>query len=272
MAVKAKAEITLSHMIDVTGTYKYYLLQSSTASAPAKPTTYPPASTWDDTEPTYTSGSTNSLYFVDCSVYSNNTFYYSPVSLSTSYEAAKEAYNKAVAAQSSAENTQNSLEDNVAEIREVIIEQHTDAISTAEAYVIEALKSYVETGNYSEFKQAVESELSVLANEISMKFTEATTAINNVDGDLQTKYNEITTYFNFGSDGLTIGKSDSPYKTVQTNDRYSMQVNGVEVLWIDLATKSAHIPVLTVTEKFTLLGYLIDMDGSGNVNCEYIGG
>lgn len=103
MAVIAKAEMTVSHMIDVVGTYRFYLLQSSTASAPLKPTTYPPASPWGDTEPTYTSESTNSLYFVDCTVYSNNTFDYSPVSLSTSYEAAKEAYNKATNAQNAAE-------------------------------------------------------------------------------------------------------------------------------------------------------------------------
>lgn len=272
MAIKAKAEITLSHMIDVIGTYRYYLLQSSTASAPSKPTTYPPAETWDDTEPTYTSGSTNSLYFVDCSVYSNGTFYYSPVSLSTAYESAKEAYNKAVNAQNAANDAQESLTDNITEVYEVLETQSTNIIETSEAYVIEALKSYVETGNYSEFKEMVESQLAVLADEITMKFTEATTAINDVDGDLQSKYNEITTYFEFSENGLKIGKSDSPYRTVQTNDRYSMQVNGVEVLWIDLTTKSAHIPVLTVTEKFTLFGYLIDMDESGNVNCEYIGG
>lgn len=103
MAVKAKASITLSFMIDVTATYRYYKLQASTASTPSVPTTRPPSG-WIDTEPSYTSGSTNTLYFVDCTVFSNNTYLYSSVSKSSSYEAAKEAYNKAVAAQNTIDN------------------------------------------------------------------------------------------------------------------------------------------------------------------------
>ena len=99
MSVKARAEVTLVLAIDVKAVYRYYLLQSSTLSKPAKPTQWPPGGCWVDTEPGYTSGSTNSLYCVDCTVLSDETFIYSEVSLSSSYEAAKEAYNKAQAAQ-----------------------------------------------------------------------------------------------------------------------------------------------------------------------------
>lgn len=105
--IKARAQITLSYLIDITASYRYYLLQSSTSAKPSKPTEFPPPSKWDDTEPTYTDGSTNSLYYVDCTVFSDDTFAYSEVSLSSSYEAAKIAYNKAV----NAENTANDAKD-----------------------------------------------------------------------------------------------------------------------------------------------------------------
>lgn len=95
MAVKAAGQITLTSVVDVYATYRYYLLQSSTAAKPAKPTTFPPPNTWNDTEPGYTDGSTNSLYTVDCTLFSDDSFLYSAVSLSSSYEAAKTAYNKA---------------------------------------------------------------------------------------------------------------------------------------------------------------------------------
>lgn len=95
MAVKAAGQITLTSVVDVQAVYRYYLLQSSTAAVPAKPTAFPPPSPWDDTEPTYTEGSTNSLYSVECTVFSDGSFLYSLVSLSSSYEAAKVAYNKA---------------------------------------------------------------------------------------------------------------------------------------------------------------------------------
>ena len=81
--------------VDVTATCRYYLLQASNLSAPSKPTRNPPGGSWSKTEPSYTSGSTNTLYFVDLTVYSDGTWAYSSVSKSSAYEAAKEAYNKA---------------------------------------------------------------------------------------------------------------------------------------------------------------------------------
>ena len=102
MAVKAKAEITLATIRDVQSVTRYYLLQSSTSSMPSKPTANPPTGSWVKTEPSYTSGSTNSLYFTDLTVFTDGSFSYSDVSLSSSYEAAKAAYNRAVAAEGTA--------------------------------------------------------------------------------------------------------------------------------------------------------------------------
>lgn len=109
MAVKASASITLSFMVDVYASYRYYKLQASTASAPNAPTVFPPSTSsgWDDTEPSYTSGSTNTLYFVDCTVFTDDSFAYSKVSISSSYEAAKEAWNKANNAQKTADDAKD---------------------------------------------------------------------------------------------------------------------------------------------------------------------
>ena len=120
MAVKARAEITLSSIRDVQSVTRYYLLQSSTSAAPAKPTTNPPGGSWATSEPTYTSGSTNSLYFTDCTVFSDDTFVYSDVSLSSSYEAAKVAYNKAVSAEGVANSASDKADENEVKIKELM--------------------------------------------------------------------------------------------------------------------------------------------------------
>ena len=105
MAVLATSNsITLSTVIDIKGYYRYYLLQPSTSATPDAPTVYPPTGDWTDTEPAYTSNSTNSLYIVDCTEFNDGTWEYSDVSLSSSYEAAKQAYNKADAAQADIDN------------------------------------------------------------------------------------------------------------------------------------------------------------------------
>ena len=108
--IKASATVTNTCYRDTNSITRYYKLQSSTASVPSKPTTNPPPSEWNDSEPSYTSGSTNTLYFCDLSVFSDGTFSYSTVSKSSSYEAAKEAYNKAQNAQNTADDAQTGID------------------------------------------------------------------------------------------------------------------------------------------------------------------
>lgn len=110
MAVLARAMVTLASIKDVASTTRYYKLLSSTATAPSAPTTNPPDNTWSTTEPTYSSTSTNTLYFVDLTVFSDGDFAYSEVSKSTSYEAAKSAYNVAQNAKDVADSAQESID------------------------------------------------------------------------------------------------------------------------------------------------------------------
>ncbi len=90
---KAKAEITISQIIDIKKITRYYILKSSTTAKPDKPTTNPPIG-WTSVEPAYTSDATNTLYFVDLTEFTNGESSYSEVSKSSSYEAAKEANTK----------------------------------------------------------------------------------------------------------------------------------------------------------------------------------
>lgn len=112
MAVIARASIAVRKERSVDSTAVYYLLQSSTLSPPAKPTTLPPGGNWVLQEPSYTSGSTVTLYRVEVTIYSDDTFDYSEVSQSSSYEAAKEAYNKAA----DTADRVTAVEENVTEV------------------------------------------------------------------------------------------------------------------------------------------------------------
>ena len=110
MAVMTQEQITLSSVVDIKTICRYYLLQEETQAAPTKPTTNPPDSSWVTVEPSYTVGSTKILYFVDCTVYSDDTFTYSEISVSSAYAAAKAAYEKAVVAQNKADKVEEDFE------------------------------------------------------------------------------------------------------------------------------------------------------------------
>lgn len=102
MAVKASATITLTSYRDTQSVTRYYKLQTAGSSAPSKPTTKPPSSDWTDSEPAC--DISKELYFCDLTIFSNGEGEYSKVSKSSSYEAAKEAFNRADNAQTSIDN------------------------------------------------------------------------------------------------------------------------------------------------------------------------
>ena len=99
MAIKASGQVTLSCIVDIALYTVFYLLQSSTLAKPSAPTTNPPTGGWINVEPSYEEGSTDTLYTVGLTEYCDGTFNYSNVSISSSYEAAKHAYNKALNAE-----------------------------------------------------------------------------------------------------------------------------------------------------------------------------
>lgn len=103
MAVKGSATVTLSQYRDTESVTRYYKLQSSSLAAPDKPINVKPNETpagWAKAEPAC--DITKTLYTCDVTVFSDKTTHVSDVSKSTSYEAAKEAWNKAQTAQNTA--------------------------------------------------------------------------------------------------------------------------------------------------------------------------
>ena len=100
-------QITIKKERSISSTTWYYLLQPSNASAPDA-TNYgnpPPIysdtgySGWSTTEPTYTIGDNRVLYVMVQTLYSDGTFSYSTPTISSSYEAAKDAYEEAIEAE-----------------------------------------------------------------------------------------------------------------------------------------------------------------------------
>ena len=106
MAIKASETITIIKERDINATWRFYRIASST-STPSQPTeaqgeayvnnqTVP--SGWSISEPAYDGTSTNSLYTCDLTSFTDGGVSWSVVSKSSSYEAAKQAYNEALAA------------------------------------------------------------------------------------------------------------------------------------------------------------------------------
>ncbi len=155
------------------------------------------------------------------------------------------------------------------ELRDVIYESNTSLINDCTQIIMSAISSYTEISDFETFKSATESTLQYMSDNMTLRFTEMTSELNKVNGDLQEKFNTITKYFAFDINGLTIGQVDNPYKVVIDNDRYSMTVNGVEIMWI--AEGKVYTKQIEITEVFKLTDYTWEMDELGNLNFAYVG-
>lgn len=262
MAVKAAGQITLTSVVDVYATYRYYLLQSSTAAAPAKPTTFPPASIWSDAEPGYTDGSTNSLYTVDCTLFSDDTFLYSLVSLSSSYEAAKAAYNKATNAllhtvvqsttaptattymwlDTSAEpptlkryDAETAAWVTVNDATEIVynLEQNVESSITksAEDITAKVAESYSLKEETEALVSEVSTQLSLTKDSFDIQFNQFSQDIAAAAAGTDAEFEEIRKYIRFVDGKILLGEVGNELELQIANDRISFLQDGAEVAY-----------------------------------------
>lgn len=269
MAIKASATITLAQTVDVKKVTRYYLLQSSTLSTPAKPTTYPPTGGWDDTEPSYTSGSTNSLYFTDCTELTDGTWEYSSVSLSSAYEAAKQAWNKAAAVETRVTSVEQKITDsaiiatvtqsstytgdidrvsNVAETAQSLAERNAVAAQTAQNAADQAQST---ADNLATVTETLQTQITQTASGLSI--------IQNTATDLEGRVKTIESGVHINGAEIGIYTTDSPYKNTITNEGWTISENGTAV--ITCAETKLTAPRVQVTDAL-IIGILAWKPGS----------
>lgn len=196
---------------------RYYYLSSGT---PSKPNTNPPTSSWTIAEPSYTSGSNDSLYFVDCYVFTDNSFQYSEVCKSSSYEAAKDAWIKAQMTDERVDETNDRVNQ-----AESIIQQLNNSISML---VTDgnggSLMTQTEHG-WTFNMQKTNDAMSNLSSSLSelQNTTGNTQSTVNVLQKTLTDHGQILEYVNIstyeGEPCIELGENHSDFKLRITNTR-----------------------------------------------------
>ena len=110
------------------------------------------------------------------------------------------------------------VDDSASQVTQTTTQQITDLQQNVNSIVLSALENYVETGDFNSYKEEISTKLSVLTDQLAIDITKVTERIDNVDGDLQEKYNAITKAFRFTSDGLIIGESGNEILLRLDND------------------------------------------------------
>lgn len=298
MAIKAAGQITLSSVVDVSATYRYYLLQSSTAAIPPKPTAFPPA-VWDDVEPGYTDGSTNSLYTVDCTVFSDGTYVYSPVSLSSSYEAAKAAYNKATNAllhtvvqsatapsattymwlDTSAEpptlkryDEETAAWVTVNDASEIVynLEQNVEAslVKSAEDITAQVAERYYLKEDTDALVSEVSTTLQQTQDSFTIQFNQFSQDIAAVASGTDAEFEEIRKYIRFVDGQILLGEVGNELELQISNDRISFLQDGAEVAYF--SNRRMYIADAQVNHSLQIGNFAFMPRANGNISFKKI--
>lgn len=299
MAIKAAGQITLSSVVDVAATYRYYLLQSSTAAIPTAPKAFPPPTPWDDTEPTYTEGSTNSLYTVECTVFSDDSFLYSLVSLSSSYEAAKVAYNKATNAlnqrvvQSATAPTLTTVMwvdtsltppllkryDSetaawivVNDTSEVVynLEQNLESsiIKSAEDITLKVAESYSLKEDTEALVSEVSAQLTLTKDSFDIQFNQFSQDIAAAAAGTDAEFEEIRKYIRFVDGMILLGEVGNELELQISNNRISFMQDGAEVAYF--SDRKLHVTDATFLHSLQIGNFAYMPRANGNLSFKKI--
>lgn len=204
--------ISLASVTDIQGIYRFYHLGPD---RPKVPTSYPPSDTvWSRTEPEYTLGNTDNLYYVDCTVFVNLSFSYGLVQLSSDYEASKKVYAEALA-----------RIDNAVKITDSQISKEKNALRT------EISEKYYDKENLDSQFGEIATKLEQTKNSVNIEFTNFKTDFEASKKQNIASFNAIHKYIRFIDGNIYIGVEGNPIQLIEKNDRLSFVQGGAEVAY-----------------------------------------
>jgi methionine aminopeptidase len=165
------------------------------------------------------------------------------------------------------EQTKGELIDQaISSVTETTKEQIASVIHTAEQIILSAMESYAKTSDLESFRQTIESQFSVMSNEISMKFTQVTEQIVDVNGDLQKTVETLQKHFDFGIDGLAIRAGANSMSLRLDNDLIIFEKNGQQFGWWDGVDFHTGNIIIDVNERVQFGNFAAIPRSTGNLS------
>ena len=131
------------------------------------------------------------------------------------------------------EDVDNKIDSTADDLELSIASQSASITNDVHGIVLNALEDYVEKDEYNTYKSSTKSQLEVLSDQIEMNFTSTNSSIETVDGKVDTKFEELTKYIRFSTDGIEIGKDENSLKLKLDNDMIQFTKNGTPIGWWD---------------------------------------
>lgn len=144
--------------------------------------------------------------------------------------------NNVIADYTTNEQVQGIVDEKIGGEIDAVIEEAIENTSiiaqTAEEIIFEVVQNYVEKVGYEEYQEDISTTLQLLADEMVLKFNTAITEIENVDGNVQTQFQEISKYIRFVDGKIILGEVGNQITLEISNNRLSFLQNNLEVAYM----------------------------------------
>ena len=104
----------------------------------------------------------------------------------------------------------------------------------------------------AQLDEVINTELAVVNGSITAKFTEAKAAGTSASSALNTFRETVESWQQFSPTGLTLGRSDSPYKVVLSNEKLSFLQDNAEIAYI--SNNKLYITASEIVNQFVIGG------------------
>lgn len=102
---------------------------------------------------------------------------------------------------------------------------------SVESVLVTVSENYTSVSDNEEFVKTIETQLAILQDEIIMSFTTTEEQIEQVNGDFQTRFQEINKYIRFQDGNIILGEEGNELVLTIQNDRISFLQNDIEVAY-----------------------------------------
>ena len=162
------------------------------------------------------------------------------------------------------EDVDNKIDSTADDLELSIATQSASITNDVHGIVLNSLEDYVEKDEYESYKSTTKSSLEILSDQMEMNFTETNSTITTVDGKVDSKFEELSKYIRFSTDGIEIGKDENSLKLKLDNNMIQFTKNGTPIGWWDGNDFHTGNIVVEVNERaqFGNFAFLPRSDGS----------
>ncbi len=124
------------------------------------------------------------------------------------------------------------------------LDQREDSI------ISQVTEDFTAKSETAQLEEEFRSELEQTSQAIEMRFSDAASLTQEVDGKLEEYKNLVDTYIQFSANGITLGKRGNPFTAVLNEERLSFLQDGAEIAY--LSNNKLYITSAEVLDRFTV--------------------